>query len=179
MQTTIDTRFGAITIRPTCAEDAAAFRELRLEALREHPEAFGADYTDQAARPIETWEESVRRGAGNDLGITYVAVAGQTLAGMVGIFRGDYVKMQHSGTIWGVYVRPAWRGAGLADALIAACLNWARGMRMRLVRLNVVTTNAAAIRCYIRCGFSVCGVEPEVVHVNGTYYDELSMIHRL
>ncbi|MFL5800523.1 MAG: hypothetical protein ACJ8CR_02140, partial [Roseiflexaceae bacterium] len=96
--TTIDlqTASGPVSIRPTRDPDAAAYRELRLEALRTHPEAFGADYAASLARPIEHWQERVRGGAGGDLGILYVAEVGGALAGMTGIYRDEGVKMRHS-----------------------------------------------------------------------------------
>ena len=179
MISTIDTPRGPISIRPTREEDAAAYRELRLEALRTHPEAFGAAYEESLARPIERWQQNVRDGAGSDLGITYVAEAAGRLIGMTGIYRDDSAKMRHRATIWGVYMRPDWRGAGIADRLIAACLGWARQQQLRLVTLSVVTTNAAAIGRYVRCGFSVYGLDPEVIYHNGVYYDELLMVHKL
>ena len=179
MISTIDTPRGSIAIRPTREEDVAAYRELRLEALRTHPEAFGATYEENLARPIERWQQNVRDGAGTDLGITYVAEAAGALAGMTGIYRDNSAKMGHRATIWGVYMRPGWRGAGIADALIGACVSWAHQQRLRLVTLSVVTTNAAAIRCYVRCGFSVYGVDPEVIYHDGVYYDELLMMRHL
>jgi RimJ/RimL family protein N-acetyltransferase len=179
MMSTIDTPRGPITIRPTREDDTTAFRELRLEALRAHPEAFGADYEESLTRPIERWRQNVRDGAGTELGITYVAEAGGALIGMTGIYRGSGAKMRHRATIWGVYVRPDWRGAGIADALIGACVGWASGQQLRLATLSVVTTNAAAIRRYVRCGFSVYGMDPEVIYHDGAYYDELLMVRRL
>jgi RimJ/RimL family protein N-acetyltransferase len=98
---------------------------------------------------------------------------------MAGIARDEAVKMRHNAMIWGMYVRPAWRGARLAGALIDACLAWAGRQRLRVVKLAVVTTNAPAIRCYLRCGFSVYGVDAEVIHHNGVYYDELLMARRI
>jgi RimJ/RimL family protein N-acetyltransferase len=179
MISTIDTPRGPISIRPTREEDAAAYRDLRLEALRTHPEAFGGSYEEGLARPIERWQQNVRDGAGTDLGITYVAEAGGALVGMTGIYRDDSTKMGHRATIWGVYVRPEWRGANIADGLIGACVSWAREKQLRLVTLAVVTTNAAAIRCYVRCGFSVYGMDLEVIYHDGVYYDELLMVHKL
>ena len=179
MTSTIDTPYGPVTIRPTREADVTDYRELRLEALRTHPEAFGAAYEESLARPIERWQQNVRDGAGTDLGVTYVAEAGGTLAGTTGIYRDAGAKMRHRATIWGVYVRPGWRGAGIADALIGACLGWAREKQSRLVTLSVVTTNAAAIRRYVRCGFSVYGMDPEVIYHDGVYYDELLMVHKL
>jgi RimJ/RimL family protein N-acetyltransferase len=58
-------------------------------------------------------------------------------------------------------------------------VGWARAQQLRLVTLSVVTTNAAAIRCYVRCGFSVYGMDPEVIYHDGVYYDELLMVHKL
>ncbi len=179
MKSTIDSPRGPITIRPTCEADTVAYRELRLEALRTHPEAFGADFEESLARPLERWQQNVRDGAGTDLGITYVAEADGGLVGMTGIYRDSGPKMRHRGIIWGVYVRPDWRGAGIADALIGACVGWANMQGLRLVTLSVVTTNAAAIRCYVRCGFSVYGMDPEVIYHDGVYYDELLMVHKL
>jgi RimJ/RimL family protein N-acetyltransferase len=175
----LQTPHGSVTIRPTREEDAEAYRELRLEALRTHPEAFGADYAESLARPNERWQQNVRDGAGGELGILYVAEAGGVLVGMTGVYRDSGAKMRHTGIIWGVYVRPAWRGASIADALIGACMGWAHELEVRLVKLSVVTTNAGAIRCYVRCGFSVYGVEPEVIYHNDVYYDELLMVRCL
>jgi GNAT superfamily N-acetyltransferase len=158
----------------------AAYRDLRLEALRLHPEAFGADYETCRAWPDSEWEKRVERGAGAASSITFVAEApDDALAGMTGVFRGDGSKAQHGGLIWGVYVREAWRGRGVADALLGACLGWAREHGLRWVKLAAVTTNAPAIRLYARHGFSVYGVEPEVIFTGGIYHDELLMVRRL
>jgi len=170
----------AFIVRPTRKEDAPTYRDLRLEALRLHPEAFGADYETCRAWPAAEWEDRVVRGGGDEAGITFVAQAPDgALVGMMGVFRGDGPKARHGGLIWGVYVREAWRGRGAADALLGACVDWARERGLRLVKLAVVTTNASAIRLYVRHGFSVYGVEPEVIFADGIYHDELLMVRRL
>jgi RimJ/RimL family protein N-acetyltransferase len=177
--TTIHTSKGDVLIRPTRTEDAAAYRALRLEGLQAHPEAFGADYATSAARPIEYWQERMHSGAGRAQSITYVADAAGELIGMTALVRNDLAKTRHAGSIFGVYTRANWRGTGVADALIEACMAYARELGLRLVRLGVVTTNASAIRLYQRCGFQVYGVEPEALYVNGIYYDELLMARRI
>lgn len=164
-----------VTIRAVREDDLAGYRRLRLEALCAHPEAFGADYDQQAALPDDHWLAMLRRGIGTPQRITYVADAGADLAGMLGIYRLDGPKMQHTAVIWGVYVRAAWRGAGVADALLTAAIDWAQAHQVRAVKLSVVTTNRAAIRCYMRHGFYVYGVEPEVIASGGAWHDELLM----
>jgi RimJ/RimL family protein N-acetyltransferase len=175
----IQTSKGDILIRPTRADDAATYRALRLEGLQAHPEAFGADYATTAARPIERWQASMQSGAGGENGITYVADAAGELIGMTALVRNDLAKTRHAGSIFGVYTRPDWRGTGVADALLAACVVYAGELGLRMVRLGVVTTNASAIRLYQRCGFTVYGVEPEAIQHDGIYYDELLMARRI
>jgi ribosomal protein S18 acetylase RimI-like enzyme len=176
---TLTTPRGPVRIRPTCEQDALAYREMRLEALRLHPEVFGADLAENLTRPPERWQTVVRDGAGSEKSILFVAEADGELVGMIGIRRFDGVKMEHSAMIWGVYVRPEWRGVGIIDALLAACIGWAAAHTVRLVKLSVVTTNVPAIRSYARAGFSIYGLEPDVIVVDSTYYDELLMVRRL
>ena len=177
--TTIQTPKGDVLIRPTRTDDAAAYRTLRLESLQAHPEAFGAEYATNAAYPIAYWRERMGSGAGGEHGITYVAEATGALIGMTVLARNDGAKMRHAGSIFSVYTRADWRGTGVADALLEACVAYARVLGLRLLRLGVVTTNAGAIRLYQRCGFTVYGIEPEVLFVNGIYYDELLMARRI
>jgi len=175
----IQTSKGDVHIRPTQSDDAAAYRTLRLAGLRAHPEVFGADYTTSAARPIEYWQERMQSGAGGEHGITYVADAAGDLIGMTALVRNDLAKTRHAGSIFGVYTHPDWRGIGVADALLEACVTYALELGLRVIRLGVVTTNANAIRLYQRCGFQVYGVEPEAIQHDGVYYDELLMARRI
>ena len=175
----ISTPRGEVVLRPTREADAAAYRALRLEGLQDHPEAFGSDYESSAARPLAFWEERMRQGAQHEHGVAYVAEAAGTLVGMTTLVRYDQTKARHSGAIVGVYTTPAWRGTGVAGALLAACLAHAQALGMRIVRLGVATTNAPAIRLYLRQGFQVYGVEQESILVEGVYYDELLMAKRL
>jgi RimJ/RimL family protein N-acetyltransferase len=176
---TISTRRGEVTIRPTREADAEAYRELRLVGLQAHPEAFGADYEGSAARPIEFWRERMRGGAGGPQGVTYVAEAAGELIGMTSLVRNELPKTRHAAHIYGVYTRPDWRGTGVADALLDACVAYAGELGLRLLKLGVVTSNAGAIRLYLRHGFGVYGVEPEAIHAGGLYYDELLMARRI
>lgn len=164
-------------IRALTEADVVAFRELRLEGLRDHPEAFGADYHETLRRPQEFWIERLRYDAGE--AAIYGVDTGGALGGMAGIRRLEGPKLRHTAMIWGVFVRPAWRGQGIADALIGACIGWATAHALHSARLSVVVTNIGAIRCYARNGFTVYGVEPAIIRVGDTYYDELLMARRL
>ena len=173
MNKTITTPRGTIIIRQGQESDAQAYRELRLEGLRKHPEAFSSDYEINDKRPLTFWTERLH--LLGDENMIYFAVHENDLIGVCGIYRGDSPKTQHSGTIVGVYVKSEWRGLRIADELIAACMKWAQMHEIRIVKLGVTTTNTSAIRCYARCGFTAYGTEPQAIYTNGMMYDELLM----
>jgi len=168
-----------VVIRPAREQDAEAYRDLRLEALRNHPEAFGSDFEQQAAFSLAYWQERLRANIDNPRGIIQFAVSDQALIGMAGLYRNESPKECHAGTIWGVYVRPHWRGQGIAQSLVDACMAWGKSQGVWLGKLAVVTTNIAAIRCYLDCGFTVYGVDPAVIFSGGTYHDEFLTVRRL
>ena len=161
-------------IRAATEQDAELFRDLRLEALRQHPEAFSSDYETSAKWPLDKWKERLR---GNDRvnSITYLACLDDVLIGMMGIYRASSAKIRHNGTIWGVYVRPSYRKQGVGQGLIEACAKWASQRGIEIIKLGVVSRNSAAIQLYTRGGFNVYGVEPRALRVNNRYYDELLM----
>ncbi len=173
MDAQLTTPRGNISIRPAQATDAQAFRDLRLEALRNHPEVFSSDYAAYCERPLAYWAGRLQSLGPESM--IFFAAQNDDLLGMCGISRGDSPKTAHSATIFGVYVRPEWRGLQITAGLITKCTEWAQAHGVKIIKLAVVTTNTAAIRCYARCGFSVYGVEPQALYYDGKRYDELLM----
>jgi RimJ/RimL family protein N-acetyltransferase len=152
---------------------------LRLEALREHPEAFGTDYAEELRQPESVWIDRIKNAIDKPQGCTVVAESDGELAGMAGTHRDNRAKVHHSADIWGVYVRPKYRGKKVSERMIAELLNWCRSKDVRIVRLTVVTSNGPAIRCYLRCGFSVYGISPEEIRIGDKFYDEMLMWRRV
>ncbi|MBC8100184.1 MAG: GNAT family N-acetyltransferase [Armatimonadetes bacterium] len=175
--TSIATAKGALALRPAQPADIPAYITMRLAALQAHPEAFGSAYEETLARPPEFWEQRL---ASTPYKCTFLVVTPTgTLAGMTGIWREEGVKLRHNATIIGVYVDPAWRGLRLTDALIERCIAWSRDHDVRMLRLTVTATNTPALRAYLRCGFSIYGVDPQVIFTGGRYYDDLLMVQQL
>ena len=48
-----------ITCRRATKNDVALFREVRLKALKESPEAFGSTYEASLQRDVRSWEEQL------------------------------------------------------------------------------------------------------------------------
>lgn len=175
MTSVLKTPQGSIAIRYATPADAAAVRELRLQALAGEPIAFSADYETTAGQSAQIWAERIAKYAENCAGAIAVADADGRLVGMAGLARGHWPKTRHLAEVWGVYVKPEWRGLHVGEALIQACAAWARANGIVILKLGVAKVNAPAIRCYTRSGFTVCGEDHMALCVDGVYYDEFLM----
>ena len=176
MNRSILTPCGAIVIREASLADAIQFRELRLEALQDTPTAFPADYLTNASQPPSYWQDRLKEEEG---AIIFFAEHEHRLIGMMGIARGRSPKTKHSADIWGVYIRPEWRGLHIAEALIETCIEWAKSRDVNIIKLGVITASTSAVRCYQRCGFTIYGTEPRGIFYNGQYYDGYLMYRDL
>nr|WP_260986146.1 GNAT family N-acetyltransferase [Bordetella genomosp. 13] len=157
------------TVRRLGAGDARAYREIRLEALRRHPEAFASSWEDEQAHD-EAWFASRLR----DGFVAGAFDAQGALVGTAGLLVPASTKLRHKGMLWGMYVSPRARGAGAAPALVQAVLDEARG-RVDAVSLTVTVGNEAALRLYRQSGFEEYAREPRALKVGGRYYDEILM----
>ncbi|WP_416172443.1 GNAT family N-acetyltransferase [Achromobacter ruhlandii] len=160
-------------VRRLAPEDAPALRQLRLDALRETPEAFGSSYEEEHTLTLEDIRGWI---APADDSAMFGVFAGDALAGIIGVARQRKLKMRHKAHVWSVYVAPPWRGRGLARLLMRAAIDHAAAMRgVRTVQLSVTANNAAACQLYASLGFEQYGHEQEALCVTGTLYDELLM----
>jgi len=155
-------------IRPVRPEEAEAWMEMRLEALQTHPRAFGDSYEEAAARPIADLKARLAA-PGPDV-VLGVFVDG-ALLGTAAFTRDTALKMRHKALMGAVYVRPALRGTGAADALVGAIVAHAR-QHCAVLRAVVAPTNETARRLYFRHGFKTYGIEPRGQRLDGVDYDE-------
>lgn len=151
----------------TC--DVAAYRELRLAALREHPTAFATDLAEEQALPLEECQKRLEEGAP---GMTFGAFDGERLVGIGTLLRNTRVRQRFRATIVGMYVTPAWRRRGVARELLNACVERARTLpEIEEVCLCITVGNDAARRVYVEFGFQPEFFEPRSFKHEGSYYD--------
>lgn len=125
------------------SEDWERFREVRLEALAEAPEAFGSRHADWVEAPAERWRSRLTQ-----VPLTLVAQEGSEVLGVVsGNPTGeDWVELI---SMW---VAPQARGLRVARQLIDAVVDWA-AEQGRSTYLMVRSDNVRARRTYERAGF--------------------------
>jgi GNAT superfamily N-acetyltransferase len=136
-----------ITLRAISADDWPAWRELRLEALREAPSAFGSTLAQWQG---EGDTEARWRARLNDVPFNAIAEFDGMAAG---IASGTALSADGTVELISMWVAPFARGRGAGDALIGAIVHWARAQRANRVALAVVPQNPHAIALYARHGF--------------------------
>ncbi len=159
-----------VTINKLSASDADDYRDLRLEGLSAHPEAFGASWEDESVLSVEDFAERL------ETNIVFGARRNDTkaLVGAVGLRIPTASKTRHKGAIWGMYVRPETRGSGIGAALIKHAVDHIRPM-VEEVTIIVGSTNTAAHKLYSKMGFEQYGLERRALKIGQTYYDEVLM----
>ena len=152
----------------TCADDVA-YRDIRLEGLRRHPEAFASTFEDERGIPLERFSEWIAQSR------IFGALLLQRLVGVVGLRAHAEVKLRHKAMIWGMYVRPEVRQHGIGERLIdAAVANMPDHVEQ--LQLAVVTENKAARRLYAKAGFIEYGHQINALKHGGRYHDDILMV---
>jgi GNAT superfamily N-acetyltransferase len=140
-----------VLVHEAVQEDWEAVRDIRLEALRDAPTAFGSTYEREILRGETHWRDRIARGG------TFLAylpeVSASEPAGLIGGYQEDPVTVE----LVSMYVRPRARGRGVGEALVAAVISWASDRNAASVHLWVTETNSSARMLYERCGFTLTG----------------------
>jgi RimJ/RimL family protein N-acetyltransferase len=165
-----------LDIRPLAAPDAAAFKRLRLEAITDAPSAVWPTYEEEAERTAEDIEARIRRSGTQ---IVFGAFAGTRLVAIAGLRREPLAQVSHKAVLWGVFVSPARRREGLARALLARVLAFARDEGVLQIHLCVNAENVRARSLYRSLGFVAYGLEPRAMRVGERFFDEEHMMLRL
>jgi len=140
-------------VRPLRPEEGLVYRQLRLCALSDAPDAFGDTLSDALVRPQQWWIDRVRQISHNsDHEVLFAAVNQHQPCGLL------YVRLEvPAAHFYGMWVAPALRRRGNGAALLNAGLWWARTKVARHAELWVSEGNTAAIKLYEGLGFRDTG----------------------
>jgi ribosomal protein S18 acetylase RimI-like enzyme len=156
------------TIRRLSSDDAASFKEIRLEALKANPELLRSTFELEDKLDVAWFagrlEDTHVMGAFRD----------GELVGTAGFSIQQGQPNAHKGRLFGMYVRSSSRNLGVGRLLLSAVLDVARE-NVELIQLSVVRENGPARRLYESVGFLEFGVEPKASKYGDRYYDEALM----
>jgi ribosomal protein S18 acetylase RimI-like enzyme len=161
------------TVRRLNRKDFDAYLAIRLEALRDHPEAYATSPEAFLSLSRDEIEAFLSRQA-----LFGIETEAGALAGIVVYQRETNEREAHRGWLLQVYVKSELRGTGAALAMMETAIEHARGEVLQL-HLAVGVHNDPAIRLYQKAGFEIYGTDPRCLLVNGRYIDEHLMVRFL
>ena len=143
-----------ISIRTVGEDEWERWREVRLAALAQAPEAFCSTLAEWTGTgDIEDrWRKRLV-----DVPYNVLAYVEEEPAGMVSAT----APQEGSVELISMWVAPVARGAGVGDALIAGVFTWAEQHWASSVALSVRIANHRAISLYARNGFVDSGITPD------------------
>jgi ribosomal protein S18 acetylase RimI-like enzyme len=148
-------------------------KELRLEALKNDPASFGETYENSLAYPDIKWKERLQAALEGKNSITLYAEVDGHLIGQVGAF-------DKNGTmgVWGVYVKPEFRGKGYAQLLFGRLFEKLKALGHTKCILTVNSETIPAQKLYEKIGFVKTGenLETGVSHIKKVYFMEKSLL---
>jgi RimJ/RimL family protein N-acetyltransferase len=171
---------NAIRIRRLGPSDGAAYQALRVQGLAEHPQAFTSSAREEAEHPLQWAQERLHPTPEKPHDFFLGAFLREELVGVVGL-QGRYrPKERHNATVVGMFVTPRLSGRGAGRALMRELLAQAVGCQgLEQLDLTVTAGNGRALALYAACGFTVFGVLPRAIQVDGRYHDKIHMYMRL
>jgi ribosomal protein S18 acetylase RimI-like enzyme len=135
-----------ITVRPLGEEDWQQYRDARLTALRESPEAFVATADEEEAFDEDFWRLRMTRST------RLLAERDGSPLGIVSLGRSSDERPQTS-ELFGLWVSPEARGSGVATELVRAGANMARQQGQTQLAYWVGSDNGRAVAFASGFGF--------------------------
>lgn len=137
-------------IRRASGDDWVQVREIRLRALSSDPQAFGSTWETESTFDEGLWRERIDEAA------WFLALHDDTPVGIVAT-RHEEDSPAHERELQAMWVAPAVRHTGIAQALTDAVLQWAREDGAEAVTMYVGPANAPALSLWGAAGFADTG----------------------
>ena len=137
----------SIEIITAIADDVDRLRALRLAALKDTPDAFGAKYEDEVNKPISEWQDRLK-----NTNWCFVVADGVD----VGLLAVDRAEKDRTSDCWlsSWWIHQDHRGSGIPKLM----LNWLEQLciekKWEKIGLGVWPDNLRAISAYKKLGFT-------------------------
>ena len=145
-------------IRIFAPQEWETYKDLRLRALADSPDAFGRTLAEEQERSDAEWANRLASGANSDRDLPLVVEVNEQPAGLA------WGRIEESSPdvayLFQMWVAPAHRRLGAGQMLLETIIAWAKAKNARYLDLGVTLGNNPAMRLYRRTGFEPAG-EPQ------------------
>lgn len=155
------------------------YKEIRVEAIKTNPEAFANILQDVLSDPDKKWQGFLELSKKLDGELMLFALDdSDQVIGMLGAYWVQKPKLKHIGNVFGVFVKPEFRGKGIGTNMLMELIKELRKVpQLKKLKLEVVADEIPAIKLYKKVGFKEIGISKEDLFQpeTNTYSDLLIM----
>ena len=110
----------------------------------------------------------------NTINFNIVETATDKLIGTVGLEHFNWIERS---AVLGIFIgEKDFRSNGYGTEAIKMILEYGfKYLNLHSIRLDLLSINERAHKCYLKCGFKDTGASREQIFLNGKYYDKLHM----
>ena len=171
-----------MNIRFLDENDSLIYRKIRLSSLKESPFAFSDSYEDQLNKSILDFQIEIKKIINPIESFTLGAFSDQNqLIGFVKFKRDNRSKARHRASLYSLYVKPDYRGKGIAKNLIIELLKSIESItELKQLQLSTIITKDSLIDFYKFFGFQVLGgiIKKDLI-IENQYVDAIYMVKYL
>jgi ribosomal protein S18 acetylase RimI-like enzyme len=146
-------------VRPFAAHEWNVYKDLRLCALTDSPDAFGSTLAKEQVRTDGEWMKRIEKGATSGWDLPLLAEVDGMPAGLAW----GRIESEHpdEANLYQVWVAPSYRRLGIGQILLDTVIAWAKAKNAKYLELGVTYADSPAMRLYVRAGFKPTGkIEP-------------------
>jgi ribosomal protein S18 acetylase RimI-like enzyme len=144
-----------INIRVFKADEWSVYKNLRLSALTDSPDAFGSTLANETIRSDDEWSRRLTTGVNSSKDLPILAEIDNQPIGLA------WVRIDDSdlnvANLYQVWVAPGYRFLGTGKMLLDAVISWASAKQACYLDLGVTCGGTPAMRLYTRAGFEPVG----------------------
>lgn len=138
------------------------YRDIRLESLKNEPLAFLSNYEGMLERTEESWREGLIATTKPRSFILF-AIKNNEAIGMIGTYQDNGDEEIGIINLFGVYVRPQYRGTGVAEKLMEEVVKRTKAIKsIKKIRCKVYYDHITAQKFYEKIGFNKFGEAPKL-----------------
>jgi ribosomal protein S18 acetylase RimI-like enzyme len=148
-----------LNVRTFAPNEWHIYKDLRLRALADSPDAFSRTLVEEQVRSDDVWIKRIEQGATSGWDLPLLAEVDGTPAGLAwGRIESDYPSVANLYQVW---VAPNYRHLGIGKMLLDAIIAWAKAKNAKYLELGVTSADSPAMRLYIHASFKPTGkIEP-------------------
>lgn len=168
----MQTKFIALKIKE---DEWQKYKKVRLEALKNDPQAFGSSYDRENKKSDNEWKEKLMLSNTADSKKIFVGIDNDS-NGFLAIGAAYAENDLGEWNLIAIYVDPKHRGQGISKILSSEIINTLKARRnVRRLILRVNVNQQAAVNLYRSLGFVIINKEEKQLLGDGNFYDEFEM----